>query len=135
MDNNKLCIAKDKARIMFDKWNGVTGFFEKDTGYYYEIIGCIEDAVKIGADIGIDIENNQSKLIKELGETLHKFAFVEVAYFKDIVVAYKKYMKWRDETNERKSVEFDDVVLRFSPNHPPKWKENFIPPTKKYPHE
>jgi hypothetical protein len=44
----KLDRATERALNMFDKWNDVTGCFEKNTGYYFEIQGCIEDAVKIG---------------------------------------------------------------------------------------
>ena len=40
--------AERRALDLFDKWNDVTGFVEKHTGYYYEIQGCIKDAVHCG---------------------------------------------------------------------------------------
>lgn len=48
MLQKKLDKAIDRALKMFDKWNDVANCFQKDTGYYFEIQGCIEDAVKIG---------------------------------------------------------------------------------------
>lgn len=38
-----------RALNLFDQWNDTTGFVVKNTGYYYELQGCIEDAVKCGA--------------------------------------------------------------------------------------
>jgi hypothetical protein len=38
-----------RAHNNFDRWNDVTGYFEKSTGYYYEILAVIEDAVHCGA--------------------------------------------------------------------------------------
>lgn len=40
--------AKRRALDIFDKWNEVTGFVPKHTGYYYEIQGLLEDAVHCG---------------------------------------------------------------------------------------
>jgi len=37
-----------EALNKLDEWNDVTGFVKKHTGYYYELQGVIEDAVKIG---------------------------------------------------------------------------------------
>ena len=50
--------AKRIALDNFDKWNDVTGVFVKDSGYYFEICGVIEDAVSIGAAFasGNDVE-------------------------------------------------------------------------------
>ena len=42
----------------FDIWNDATGVIPKDSSYYYEMQGVIEDAVKIGckmACLGIDV--------------------------------------------------------------------------------
>jgi len=36
-----------------DKWNDVTGFVQKHTGYYYEIQGVVEDAVHIGIQMAL----------------------------------------------------------------------------------
>lgn len=41
--------ALRRALNLFDKWNDVTGFVPKHTGYYYELQGVIEDAVHCGA--------------------------------------------------------------------------------------
>lgn len=40
--------ANRRALNIFDKWNNITGFVPKHTGYYYEIQGIIEDAVHCG---------------------------------------------------------------------------------------
>lgn len=40
--------AKRFALMRFEKWNDVTGYFPKHTGYYYEIQGVIEDGVEYG---------------------------------------------------------------------------------------
>ena len=40
--------AKRMAVSAFDEWNDVTGFVQPHTGYYYEIISIIEDAVEYG---------------------------------------------------------------------------------------
>ena len=40
-------VVKEAERIalnQLDKWNDVSGFVQKHTGYYYEIQGVIEDA-------------------------------------------------------------------------------------------
>ena len=48
----------------FDKWNDVTGLFQKGETYYYEVQGCIEDAVKIGAKIACEgINTDLSEII------------------------------------------------------------------------
>lgn len=38
-----------RAFNIFDEWIEVTGFVQKDTSYYYELQGIIEDAVHCGA--------------------------------------------------------------------------------------
>ncbi len=45
----ELADAKRRALNLFDKWNDVTGRFEKGSAYYYEIQSVIEDAVECGA--------------------------------------------------------------------------------------
>jgi len=57
MTRGELTYAIRQAHNNFDKWNNITGFFDKGSGYYYEILSVIEDSVKIGAKIaseGID---------------------------------------------------------------------------------
>jgi hypothetical protein len=47
--------AKRRAFNLFDKWNDVTGVIQKDTSYYYEIQGCIEDAVHCGVQAALNV--------------------------------------------------------------------------------
>jgi hypothetical protein len=49
MKQGELNDAIRRALNLFDRWNDVTGAFEKGTGYYYEIQGVISDAVHCGA--------------------------------------------------------------------------------------
>ena len=44
-----------RALNIFDDWNRVTGFVTEHTSYYYEIQGCIEDAVHCGAQAALEI--------------------------------------------------------------------------------
>lgn len=55
MTEGQMKDAKRRALNLFDKWNEVTGFVIPGTGYYYEIQGCIEDAVECGAQAAIGI--------------------------------------------------------------------------------
>lgn len=48
--------ATRKAHELFDAWNDVTGVFPKFTGYYYEILGVIEDAVRVGSMVALGVE-------------------------------------------------------------------------------
>jgi hypothetical protein len=45
----QLANAKRRALNLFDKWNDVTGCADPGTSRYYELQGCIEDAVECGA--------------------------------------------------------------------------------------
>jgi hypothetical protein len=56
MTKGKLEYAKRRALNKFDEWNDVTGFVAKHTSYYYEIQGCIEDAVECGAQAASGVE-------------------------------------------------------------------------------
>jgi hypothetical protein len=47
--------AKRRALNNFDKWNDITGFVDKFTGYYYEIQSLIEDSVEIGIQQAIGV--------------------------------------------------------------------------------
>ena len=49
MKKGQLDSAIRRALNLFDKWNDVTGFVPKHTGYYYELQSVIEDAVHCGA--------------------------------------------------------------------------------------
>jgi hypothetical protein len=49
MTAGQLQDAKRRALNLFDTWNQVTGFVQPASSYYYEIQGCIEDAVECGA--------------------------------------------------------------------------------------
>lgn len=49
MTKGELAGATRRALNLFDQWNDVTGLVVKHTGYYYELQGVIEDAVKCGA--------------------------------------------------------------------------------------
>jgi len=49
MTNGESNDAERRALNLFDKWNDVTGFVEKGTGYYYELQSVIQDAVHCGA--------------------------------------------------------------------------------------
>ena len=48
MKQGEIDFAVSRALNLFDKWNDVTEFVEKHTGYYYEIQGVITDAVHCG---------------------------------------------------------------------------------------
>jgi hypothetical protein len=49
MKQSELDGAIRRALNLFDKWNDVTGFVEKYSGYYDEICACIIDGVHCGA--------------------------------------------------------------------------------------
>lgn len=50
--------AERLALNEFDKWNDVTGCFQDDTGYYYEIQDVIKDAVNIGIQMALNNKVN-----------------------------------------------------------------------------
>jgi len=54
MTKGKVDFAVRRALNLFDKWNDVTGFVEKHTSYYYEMQGCITDAVHCGIQEACD---------------------------------------------------------------------------------
>lgn len=59
MTKGEVDYAIRQALNNFDKWNDVTGCFNKGTSYYYEVQAVIEDSVRIGAKIacqGIDTD-------------------------------------------------------------------------------
>jgi len=49
MKTGELNDAIRRALNLFDKWNDCTGAIQKGTSTYYEMQGCIEDAVHCGA--------------------------------------------------------------------------------------
>lgn len=56
-----------QALNAFDTWNDVTGVFDINTGYYHEIQGVIEDAVKIGiyGALGLPILFDEDGLVPQ----------------------------------------------------------------------
>jgi len=66
MTKGQLETAIRRAFNIFDKWIDITGVVVKDTGYYYELQGIIEDAVHCGAQAEtrdfkkLESENNES---------------------------------------------------------------------------
>jgi hypothetical protein len=48
--------AVRKAHELFDAWNDVTGAFPKFTSHYYEILSVIEDSVRIGSMVALDVD-------------------------------------------------------------------------------
>ena len=49
MKAGQLKDAERRALNILDKWLETTGVVSKDGGYYYELQGVVEDAVKCGA--------------------------------------------------------------------------------------
>ena len=49
MTQGQLSNAIRRALNILDGWNDTTGVVTKNTGYYYELQGVIEDAVRCGA--------------------------------------------------------------------------------------
>jgi hypothetical protein len=56
MQKGKIEYAIRKAQESFDRWNDVTGLIQKFGGYYYEALGEIEKAVRIGARVAIGLK-------------------------------------------------------------------------------
>lgn len=55
MTKGELDSAIRRAHNIFDHWVEVTGFVDKHTGYYYELLSIIEDAVHCGAQGALKI--------------------------------------------------------------------------------
>jgi len=55
MTKGEMESAKRRALNIFDKWVDCTGFFTKNTAYYYEMQGIIEDAVHCGAQQALGV--------------------------------------------------------------------------------
>lgn len=49
MTKGELQLAICRAHNLFDQWNDCTGYFVKGSGYYFECLACIDDAVHCGA--------------------------------------------------------------------------------------
>lgn len=66
MNKSQVDFAERKAKEIFDKWNDGTGFIKPGTGYYDEVMSCIEDAVHCGIQIAIfgDIEVMEGEIVK-----------------------------------------------------------------------
>ena len=56
--------AKRFALMNFDKWNDVTGVVEPHCSYYYEICGCIDDAVEFG--FGVAHGQNFKTIVRKI---------------------------------------------------------------------
>ena len=46
--------AKREACHRFDEWVDVTGFVARHTGYYYELLACIEESVDIAFAVAFE---------------------------------------------------------------------------------
>jgi hypothetical protein len=67
----KLEYAIRKAQESFDRWNDTTGVIQKFSGYYYEALGEIETAVRIGTRValGLKVQFDESgQLIDDEGK-------------------------------------------------------------------
>ena len=53
--------AERLALNELDKWNDITGFVQKHTGYYYELQGIIEDAVHVGIQMALNGKVDRKK--------------------------------------------------------------------------
>jgi len=62
--------AVRRAHNIFDYWNEQTGFVGKFTGYYYELLSVIEDAVHCGTQVAVGVEEKleSEKFQKEVEE-------------------------------------------------------------------
>ena len=56
MQKGQIEYAIRKAQEDFDRWNDVTGLIQKFGGYYYEALGEIETAVRIGARVALGLK-------------------------------------------------------------------------------
>lgn len=54
----EIAYAKRKALAVFDEWVDCTGYIGRFSSQYYEIQGCIEDAVDIAFDVAFDGRKN-----------------------------------------------------------------------------
>jgi hypothetical protein len=71
MEKGKLEYAVRKAQESFDCWNDVTGVIQKFSGYYYEALGEIETAVRIGARVTLGLKvqfDKDGQLIDDEGK-------------------------------------------------------------------
>lgn len=57
---NALRRAQRTSKSLFDLWNSVTGWFPEDSGYYYEIMSLLDDAVQIGYEQALGIPHKSS---------------------------------------------------------------------------
>lgn len=58
MKQGELDNARRRALNLFDNWNNTTGFVEEHTGYYYELQGLIEDAVRCGVQAALGVHES-----------------------------------------------------------------------------
>ena len=68
MTQGEIDTAEREALNLLDRWNEVTGFVQKHTGYYYELQGVVEDAVHIGIQMVLFkkiIKDEEGNLMRE----------------------------------------------------------------------
>ena len=68
MTQGEIDTAEREALNLLDKWNEVTGFVQKHTGYYYELQSVVEDAVHIGIQMVLFkkiIKDEEGNLMRE----------------------------------------------------------------------
>jgi len=53
MNKGQMANAKRRALNILDEWLDITGAIEKETGWYWELQGVIEDAVECGAQAAL----------------------------------------------------------------------------------
>jgi len=56
--------AERRALNILDKWLECTGVIQKDTSYYYELVGVVEDAVKCGAQSALGVNEELESEVK-----------------------------------------------------------------------
>ena len=49
--------ARRRAANILDRWNDTAGLVTKHTGYYWELLAVIEDAVECGAQAALGVEH------------------------------------------------------------------------------
>ena len=59
-NRNQLERAQRTAKSVFDIWNAGVGLFLKDSGYYYEILSLLDDAVQIGYERAIGLSHKST---------------------------------------------------------------------------
>ncbi len=63
MNKGQLANAKRRALNILDDWNDVTGAVPKESSWYWELQGVVEDAVEVGvqAQLGVYVTLDTEK--------------------------------------------------------------------------